>query len=125
MNKRILGLLITLIFFIKGQYAQNVDGGKSRFASDLDIYTKQLMNSVSAIPSVAVVVVKDDHPVFIKTYGWADRELRKKADNNTLYYIASSTKSFTGLMAAIIDNEGSLKLDMPIGNFLKGKIFKN
>ena len=38
----------------------------------------------------------DDKPIFLRAYGMADKEASLKAETDTLFYIASSTKSFTG-----------------------------
>ena len=69
---------------------------EKELASDLDAYIRRTMEAFPEIPSVAMVVVKDDKPIFLQAYGVAEKETGVKADNNTLYYIASSTKSYTG-----------------------------
>jgi CubicO group peptidase (beta-lactamase class C family) len=95
------------------------------FAQKADGYIKQLLTSIPDIPGLIMVVVKDDQPVFMKAYGWADREQQVKADENTLYYIASATKSFTAMAAALLDYEGKIRLDDPMRKYLPNIAFKH
>src|SRR5215204_5922133 len=97
---------------------------EKEFTSELDAYIRQTMEAVPELPSVAMVVVKDDKPIFIKAYGLANKETGTKADANTLYYIASSTKSYMGLAAALLDREGKIKLSDPVTKYLPGVTFK-
>jgi CubicO group peptidase (beta-lactamase class C family) len=70
------------------------------FASAYDAQIGKTLASFPDLPGIAIVVIKDDKPIFVRAYGMADREAGIKADADTLYYIASSTKSFTALAAA-------------------------
>lgn len=94
------------------------------FTDGLDAYIRKSMESIPEIPSVAMVVVKDDKPIFIRAYGFANKEKGIKADANTLYYIASSTKSYTALAAVLIDREGKIKLSDPLTKYATGVTFK-
>src|SRR5687767_3919245 len=84
---------------------------EKEFANDLDAYIRRMMEAIPELPSVAIVVVKDDKPLFMRAYGMANKESGIKADANTLYYNGSSTKSYTALAAALLDREGKIKLD--------------
>jgi CubicO group peptidase (beta-lactamase class C family) len=95
------------------------------FANKADSFINRLLTGIPEIPGFIMVVVKDDKPVFMKAYGWADREQRIKADENTLYYIASATKSYTAMAAALLDHEGKIKLDDPMRKYVPGVAFKN
>ena len=77
------------------------------------------------LPGIAIVVIKDDKPIFLRAYGMADKEAGIKADTDTLYYIASSTKSFTALAAAMLDKEGKIKFSDPLTKYTPGIRFKN
>ncbi len=93
-------------------------------AAELDTYIRQTMEKIPELPSVAVVVVKNDKPIFMRAYGSANKENGTKADANTLYYIASSTKSYMALAAALLDREGKIKLNDPVVKYLPGVTFK-
>jgi CubicO group peptidase (beta-lactamase class C family) len=55
----------------------------------------------------------------------ADKEAGIKPDSDTLFYIGSSTKSFTALAAAMLDQEGKIKLSDPFTKYTPGIRFKN
>lgn len=46
------------------------------------------MDNIPDIPAFAVVVIRNDQPIFVQAYGMADKEAGIKADINTLFYIA-------------------------------------
>src|SRR5688572_25174207 len=68
---------------------------------DFDVaYDPQIRKTMAMfpdLPGIAVVVIKDDRPIFVRAYGMADKEAGIKADSDTLFYTGSSTKSFTAL----------------------------
>jgi len=98
---------------------------EKEFTSDLDAYIRRTMEAIPELPSVAMVVVKDDKPIFMRAYGLANKEAGTKADANTLYYIASSTKSYMALAAALLDREGKIKLSDPVTKYAPGVTFKS
>ena len=94
------------------------------FAVEMDAFVGKTMTAFPELPSIAMVVVKDNKPIFIRAYGLANKETGTKADANTLYYIASATKSYTALAAAMVDREGKIRLGDPITKYAKGVTFK-
>ncbi len=98
---------------------------EKEFSSELDAYVRRTMEAVPELPSVAIVVVKDDKPIFMQAYGVANKATGAKPDANTLYYIASSTKSYMALAAALLDREGKIKLSDPITKYAPGVKFKS
>src|SRR5215203_4058607 len=95
------------------------------FANALDSFARKTSETFPDIPGMAIVVIKDDKPVFIRAYGMADKENGIKADDDTLWYIASSTKAFTALAAAMLDKEGKIKFSDPLTKYTSGVTFKN
>ncbi|HSP15038.1 MAG TPA: serine hydrolase [Thermoanaerobaculia bacterium] len=63
-------------------------------------------------------MVRDGKPYLAAAYGYADLQSKTRAGRNTGYYIASSTKSYTGLACAILASRGLLDLDAPITKYL-------
>jgi len=123
MKKLTFSLILAAACFLFGN-AQDESTIKE-FASKYDAYIKQLTGKIPEIPAIAVVVIKNDKPVFLQAYGVADKETGTKADINTLFYIASSTKSFTALAAALLDKEDKIKLNDPVKKYSKGIDFSN
>ncbi|HUR97644.1 MAG TPA: serine hydrolase [Pyrinomonadaceae bacterium] len=96
---------------------------EKEFATEMDGFVRRGMEAIPEIPSVGIVVVKDDKPIFLQAYGLANKEKGVKADANTLYYIASSTKSYMALAAALLDREGKIKLSDPVTKYAPGVTF--
>ena len=121
-------LILTIVSLLVSPLAVCAQAGKQmsekEFTSDLDAYIRRTMEAIPELPSVAMVVVKDDKPIFMQAYGLANKEAGTKADAKTLYYIASSTKSYMGLAAALLDREGKIKLSDPMTKYAQGVTFK-
>lgn len=70
------------------------------------------------VPGAAVVVVGRDGPMFVRGFGVRDVETREPVTPRTGFYIASSTKSFTGTLAALLASRGVVDLDTPLSQYL-------
>src|SRR5215212_1801865 len=80
-----------------------------------------VMNALMALdltPRSGIVVVRDTQIVYMKGFGYADVEAKRPFTPETGFYIASTTKSFTGLAAALLDRKGVFKLDAPLHQYL-------
>ena len=85
---------------------------------DIDRFVAQVVKEIPDVTSIGIAVVRDGKPYFAAAYGYADAEKKTRADAKTGYYIASSTKSYTGLACAILAGRGVLDLDAPISKYL-------
>src|SRR5678816_995807 len=95
------------------------------FTTAYDATVQKTLGLFPDLPGIAIVVIKDDTPIFLRAYGIADKEAGIKADTDTLYYIASSTKSFTALAAAMLDREGKIKFSDPVTKYTPGIQYKS
>ena len=119
-------LLVALLLNSVCTFAQQqITRDPKDFSENYDSYIRKSLECFPDIPGIVIVVIKDDKPIFLKAYGMADREAGIKADTDTLFYIASSTKAFTALAAAMLDREGKIKLSDPITKYATGINFKN
>jgi len=75
-------------------------------------------------PGMGIVVVRDTQVVYLKGLGYADAEARRPFTPQTVFYVASTTKSFTGLAAAMLDMQGTFRLDAPLSRYLPGARLK-
>jgi CubicO group peptidase (beta-lactamase class C family) len=126
MKKAIVISLIALLLnsaFVSAQTSPVAS--QTDFSAALDGYIRKVTEKLPDIPAIAVIVIKDDKPIFVRAYGTADREAGIKADENTMFYIASSTKAFTALSAAMLDKEGKIKFGDPVTKYFTGVQFKN
>jgi CubicO group peptidase (beta-lactamase class C family) len=78
------------------------------------------LEEVEVVPSITVTVVVGDQVVLAEGFGDADRENGIRSTDETLYYIASATKPYTALAAAILDHRGEISLDDPLSEHLHG-----
>ena len=92
---------------------------QQQFTAELDSYIQKLMEKIPVIPGLTVTIVNGNGAIFNKAYGWSNKESGIKADVNTAFYIASSTKSFTALAAALLDNEKKIMLNDPVKKYLR------
>lgn len=92
------------------------DGGP--LAEELDPLVEGLFD-LDLSPGLGVAVVRDGEVVYLRGFGYADVEEGRRVDPaETLFYIASSTKSFTGLATALLADEGMLELDAPLSRYI-------
>ena len=103
--------------------ATNPPATKSTFEADFDRFIQTTLEAIPTIPGLSVAVVKDGKAIYTKGFGYADKENGIVATANTSFYIASSTKSFTGLMAALLDEKGVIQLDDPVTAYLPAELF--
>lgn len=92
------------------------DGGP--MAEELDPLVEELF-ALDLSPGLAVAVVRDGELVYLRGFGYADVEDGRRVDPaETLFYIASTTKSFTGLTTALLAHEGAIELDAPLSRYI-------
>jgi CubicO group peptidase (beta-lactamase class C family) len=70
------------------------------------------------VPGAVVGIIKDDSVVFVKGFGLRDVEAGLPVTAQTLFPIASVTKTFTALAAVLSAEKGTLSLDDSPGKFL-------
>jgi CubicO group peptidase (beta-lactamase class C family) len=84
---------------------------------DIDVLIERAM-ATGLTPGIAVGVVRGADVVYLKGFGDADRENGRRVTPDTLFYLASTTKSFTALGAALLAKEGAIDLDQSISRYL-------
>src|SRR5215212_4025557 len=72
------------------------------------------------IPGLSLAVIKDGKVVKMRGYGLASVELGAPATEDSVYQIASMTKSFTATAIMMLAEEGKLGLDDKIAQHLSG-----
>jgi CubicO group peptidase (beta-lactamase class C family) len=69
-----------------------------------------------AFPAVSAVIVQGEAAPWIFVRGRAHAGVDVPADAGTRFYIASQTKSFMGLLGAVLDRKGVLRLDTTLAS---------
>jgi CubicO group peptidase (beta-lactamase class C family) len=70
------------------------------------------------IPGLAIAVVKDGQVVFARGYGVCEIGTQRPVSKDTVFSIASCTKSFTSACVGILVDEGKLSWDDPVRKHL-------
>lgn len=83
----------------------------------LDAYYEQALIDWN-VPGMAVAIVKDGEIVFSKGYGTRNVNTDEPVDGNTLFAIASNSKAFTSAALAMLVDEGKLKWNDRVRDYL-------
>lgn len=70
------------------------------------------------VPGIAVIVVSRDQTLTIKGLGLRDIEAKAPVTPDTIFPLASCSKSFTTALAAMLVDEGKLNWDDPVRKYL-------
>ena len=70
------------------------------------------------IAGYSAYILGPDGPVYTHSSGITNAEGTKHPDENTIFGIASMSKSITALCACILETEGRLRLDDPVTDYL-------
>ncbi len=92
-------------------------GQIERFPAELDRYIESGRERWQ-IPGIAIAVVRNDSTLVAKGYGVRQLGKPGRVDENTVFDIASLTKSFTAATAAIMVDRGVLRWDDPVRRYL-------
>lgn len=71
-------------------------------------------------PGAAVAVIKDGQVIYAKGYGVASIETGAPVTPDMLFRLGSTTKMLTAAALVTLAASGKLKLDAPIGDYVKG-----
>jgi CubicO group peptidase (beta-lactamase class C family) len=83
-----------------------------RFEKKIDEFRAQL-----GIPGMSAVIVKDQEVLWARGFGFADVEARVPAKPETVYHIASFTKTFAATLVMQLAEQGKLDLDEPASRY--------
>src|SRR4029079_3158073 len=71
-------------------------------------------------PALGVAISRDGMTISSKSFGLTDVTRGIPADDRTLWYDASTSKSFTGFGTALLAQRGVISFDTPITKLLPG-----
>jgi CubicO group peptidase (beta-lactamase class C family) len=113
-NKRILGIILTIIFecTIKA-FAQSLPDSTIKKIDSLFLKWNTAIS-----PGCTVGIVRNDSLIFSKGYGMANLEYAISNEPLTLYHMASVSKQFTAFSIILLVRQGKLKLDDDIHKWL-------
>ncbi len=86
-------------------------------AAAVDSFARRVI-AEGVAPAFGVAVVMDGRTIFARSYGLSDASNNVRADDRTLWYVASTSKSLTGFAVALMAHQGLLNLNAPIATLL-------
>ena len=92
-------------------------------AKDFDRYFRQLLKQKS-IPGAAYVIVDGDRVVAMNTYGVRVKGKSGKVDRNTVFRLASVSKTFAASMATVLEHEKKFDWDDRVVRYVPELRFK-
>lgn len=81
---------------------------------------EMVQKTPGSFPAYSVVIVHGGDAPLIEVHGRVRADRSPLADRHTLFYIASQTKSFIGLLAAVLDRKRVLPLDTTLAQVWPG-----
>ncbi len=110
---RCVVLLLLFVGMPTGLFAQAATPG----LADFDAYVQRVMQDWK-VPGAAIAIVKDGKVILSKGYGFRDVKNNLPVTEQTLFPIASITKSFTVATLATLSTEGKMDWDKPVREYL-------
>ena len=70
------------------------------------------------IPGLSALILEDGKVLWTEGFGYADVERRVPATPDTVYQVASVTKTFTAILTLQLVEQGKLDLDAPVSHYV-------
>src|ERR1041384_5197957 len=121
--KHMLSLAVVLAFTSCIVVAQQQESVEARLKG-FDTYMEQVMKDWNA-PGIGIGIVMGDKLVFAKGYGFRDYGKKLPYTTTTTQPIASNSKLFTAVALGLLEEEGKLRWDEPIKQFVPTIRFYN
>jgi CubicO group peptidase (beta-lactamase class C family) len=99
--------------------AQTVDTIDADLRAKIDRIADQVLQQ-TGVPSASVAVVQHGKLVYTHAYGLARLDPPKKATPDMRYSIGSISKQFTATAILLLQEEGKLSIDDPVGKYIPG-----
>jgi len=106
-----VGFAPTDAFALVGKAAACEAGLEARVDSILSPYSGR-------VPGASLLILKDGKPLVRESRGFADLEAGRPAAPDTNYRLASVSKQFTAMAVLLLVQDGVLKLDQPVHDWL-------
>ena len=110
--KKVFSFIVVMVFFFETYSQQQLLP-----IQKLDSFIFKTMNDWHVM-GVSVAVVKRNEVIFSKGYGYRDHANKKPVTENTIFPIASCSKTFASALMGMAAEEKRLELNKPVHNYL-------
>jgi CubicO group peptidase (beta-lactamase class C family) len=102
---------------VRAQSGTNARPSPEALAAAVDSFTTRA-TATGLTSAFGVAIVMDGQTIYRRAFGMANATLGIPADTNTLWYIASTSKSFTGFAISLLASDGTIDIHAPITTLL-------
>jgi CubicO group peptidase (beta-lactamase class C family) len=122
MKKKIIGIFVCILMIVTCVVPVMANTIKNTSSEPLNNAVFDLQISfwmkIAGLPSLSACIIKDDQMIWSKGYGYYDRSKQKPATPDTIYVIASITKTIVGTALMQLYEKGLFNLDDDVNTFL-------
>ena len=111
MKKYFIAIVVILQILSLNSLAQVITSAQIDSLTELTLKTFD-------VPGIAVGMIKDGKLIHAKGYGVRSLRTMQKVDENTLFGVASNSKAFTSAALGILIDEGKLKWDDKVTDYI-------
>lgn len=90
-----------------------------------EMQIEDMIKTYEAVGVAAAIVEADGTTVYQKFWGYADKDTKQELNENTIFGLASVTKSFTALAIMQLAEQGRIHLDDPVSKYIPEFTNKN
>ena len=114
---RVAGVLGLVCLFAAGVAGVAQNTVALTVASGIDAAAADVLKT-TGVPSASVAVVEGGKVAYVKAYGLARLDPPMPAEAGMQYSVGSISKQFTAAVILLLQQDGKLKLDDPVGKYL-------
>ncbi|MDX1623191.1 MAG: serine hydrolase [Gemmatimonadota bacterium] len=114
--------VIGILVWAPSALSQATIGGEWR--ADVARFAQRVIDAGLA-PGMAVAISKGDWVVWDEGFGVADASTGREVGEETIFYIASSTKALTATAVVLVAERGEIDLDAPASRYIPGLEFRD
>lgn len=111
----VLLLLLILASLVSGACGKSQHSNEST-GSEVDALFSQFTQGVQ--PGITVAIIRDGKVLHEASFGYADIEKKVPITTNTAFRLASVSKQFAAMAIMILEEDGRLSYDDPIGKYV-------
>lgn len=119
MKKYLLIILLSMLVQVvsaQSKRVQQLDGALIPVAA-IDKIITGLMNAAD-VTGLALGIINDNKAVYVKSYGFKNKEKGELTDTSTIFYGASFSKAVFAYFVMQLVQEGKIELDKPVYRYL-------
>ncbi len=112
-----LFFITTFFIFHQDSFGQ-LSSRESRIIKDLSKILGDDVRKDNLHGSISAVIIKKGRVIWAEAFGYSNMNKDLAADTNTIYRIGSITKTFTATILMQLVQEGKVRLDDPVENYV-------